>query len=414
MMIIKKRELINRIIALLFVSMIVFSRGMILGNIALKISFVCALICIFFTISDIKLSRKKIILFCACAFFFSYCCFNGLLLNDSSRYKTVIEDVVYLFLSVIAALLVLRVDRIEKIIGAFLVYLLALFVISYMITFGLSIFIDLSRLKITTISYEYFYDSPVYFPFTIVYGVGQIGALDIFRMQGFGRECGITQTIYIWAYYRCERYVKRVMPYKMLMALGIIFCFSTTGILLFFLTLFIDFFSQNERYKNRFFVVILIAILVSVLAFGGTYSFANRIKVSYADRLDNIKLGWDLLLQHPLFGVGYVKDLGFGKNDLSDICLLSSSGKIGIVGVLLFVIAILAAFCCASNKKVFFLATFGFIITAIFAQPLFKVPLMYVMFFMNYDVENNHKKTINNTFSNLSDAGGCLEKNYYN
>ena len=204
-------------------------------------------------------------------------------------------------------------------------------------------------------------------------------------MQGFGRECGITQTFYIWGFYKCRDYFSNSRVVQVLMGLGLLSCFSTTGLAILAVSYMVGFLVKNRKRNNgKLFGVIVVAGALFILLYSGTYSLSNRLEVSFADRITYIRAGIKQFIEHPIFGIGYMKRVNPG-HDMSDICLLSSIGKIGIVGILLFLLIYFAAFLNSKDKMMFLLSNSGFFITAIIAQPLFHIPMMYIMLFMDYD-----------------------------
>ena len=382
-------------VAIIFLGIIIFSRGSIFGNIALKISLLCSVISVLLSIKGGRINQKWFRVYIFCLAFFLYCFIQGMILNDSLRYPTIIENTIYWISTCTAALFVCSDKKQEKIVGKVLLFVLSAFTISYFITFALSFFVPLNALLITTIDYGYFYNTPVYLPFTLVYGTGKIMGIEFLRMQGFGRECGITQTFYIWGFYKCQDYYKNSKTIKLLMGLGVLICFSTTGLVIFAVSFIIDFIIRNRGDKsNKKKYITILLLIIFVLTCGGTFSLTKRMDLSYADRMKNITNGFSLLRKYPLFGIGYMKSLSVSPqaSDLSDICLLSSAGKIGIVGLLLFFAIYLNGLYLSTNKKEFILCNIGFLVTTVFAQPLYYVPLIYIMMFMNYYGKENNRK----------------------
>ena len=375
---------LNCIVAAFFVGIILFSRGSLLGNIALKVSLFCSIICIVLSIENNKIGKNRFCVYIVCLLFFVYCFAQGLMFN-ATGYRTVIENTVYWIFASTAALLSMTRKSTEKVIGKALIYILAAFTVSYFITALLSLVMPLQRLLLTTVNYGYFYNAPLYLPFTLVYGTGKIGNFELLRMQGFGRECGITQTFYIWAFYKCQDYFKNTKLFKLLMGLGVLVCFSTTGLVIFTVSFVVDYLLRHkkEKTKKKYYLLLLIAILF-ILVFGGTFSLAKRIEVSYADRIDNIIKGFETLSTHPVFGIGFMKSQQTTTSDLSDICFLASVGKVGLVGICLFLLIYFVALYNSTNRKKFLLCNSGFFLTTVLAQPLYYVPLIYIMLFVDY------------------------------
>lgn len=374
------------LVAIVFVVMIMFSRGTLLGNLAMKVSFFAGVACFVYAIvTKNSFDKRSAYILLSCLVFFAYCFIQGIILNSESEYHFVVENTVYWILNTVVASLILSSIGIEKCFGKVMVLVLSLSVFSYCITMLLSFVVPLESLHYFTLDYGYFYDAPVYLPFTIAYGAGKVGSFDIVRMLGFGRECGISQTFYIWAFFKCEDYFKRYRLIRLIMGLGILCCFSTTGLIIFSVS-FVAYLILNYKKGSKLAkYLILIAVIVLILLCSGTYSIANRMEKSYADRLDNMIQGVKLLLEYPIFGYGFMRPVAV-DNDLSDICLLSSMGKIGIVGLILFLSIYVIAFVMSEDKKKFIICNCAFFVTTLLAQPLYAVPLIYVFLFADYSM----------------------------
>ena len=178
---------------------------------------------------------------------------------------------------------------------------------------------------------------------------------------------------------------------RFLMGMGILFCFSTTGLVIFAVSFVAYLIFNYKKAKKLTKYLILLSVIVFILLFSGTYSISNRLETSYGDRLENILIGLKMLCDYPVFGYGYMRPVA-EYNDLSDICLLSSMGKIGIVGLILFFSVYVVAFIMSKDKKKFVICNCGFILTTLLAQPLYAVPLIYVFLFADYSKSSQENK----------------------
>ena len=367
---------------------LLYSRGMLLGNgnenIALFASATTIFLCVL-----IRPEKCKIAVLITCLLFFSYCFIQPYILG-SGNYSKVNQYFVWWIAPAVATCMALGIPRIQKWFCDALIVGLCLISISYIVTFLFSLAVGWDALRIAVIDYNYYYDAPLLFPFTIVYGSGEVGGMTIWRLLGFARESGIMQMLFTWGFFIADSNYRHSGVIKVLLALGVLACFSTTGLVIFVFAILLNILIDRQSKFisfNTLLIISTVVLLAWILLGSGSYGLSNRLSVSYIDRSTAMEYSAQYLKQAPLFGVGFMSlpdNVGVQWN----ICLLGSAGQIGYVGLLLFfTIYIVGFFACRtlSGKRCFFFANISFFLTTILAQPLFYSGLIYMFLFFDYD-----------------------------
>lgn len=340
-----------------------------------------------------KVNLRKLIIFLSCLFFFTYCFFQGFILH-TDRGTFAIEIYVLWVIPVFASLLAFQERNVQRKFCRMLILIMAFFVLSYVISFALSLVVGWDKLKLFEIDYSYFVNAPVFFPFTIAYGHGTIAGIDIWRLLGIGRESGITQTIYMWGFFVADDYFNKANIIKILMVLGLVVCFSTTGMVIFVGIQVLNLLMQRWKKLfsfNTLAITIVIVMFVYLLVAGDTFSFSYRFEMSYSDRIDAMEYAMTNLVKSPFFGVGFMRTPNVSTIQ-SDISLIASTGQIGLIGILLFLLVYLVALLNTKDKqarKKFMFSNSGFLLTTLFAQPLFYSGLIYYFLLMDYSINQN-------------------------
>lgn len=370
-------------ITLSFITMLLCTRGMLLGNKYPILALYAGIICILLTIKN-KFAYKLSVLFMIIIFVL-YCYIQGIFLNQE---KNLINNVfIFWIIEIIATYFVFMNKSIERKICRIIIIIMLFFTLSYIISFILSLILNWKSIMLGSFDYNYFYSAPIFFPMTIAYGNGQIGDFVIYRLLGIARESGIMQGFFIWGFYKVGDYFENKDMKKILLGIGVFICFSTTGIIIFLCTLIIrNLFNTNKKFFSLQNILILLIIISCILLLMGnnTFSLANKLSVSFVDRNLAINYGISNFIEHPLVGVGFLKPSLYNYIQ-TDICLIASIGQIGIVGGALFILIYVVSTFHSINKKKFLLANAGFLLTALVAQPIFYSPLMYIFLFSQYD-----------------------------
>ncbi len=398
MSIIKIRKIhLNRyeITGLFFLIMVLFTRAMLLGNISQIFGAAMGVACLI-CYRNFNIKKKNISLLLSCYLFFLYCFLNGLTLVAGSRTELIIQITIYWLLGTYIAALLLGDTKIEKYFGKGIIYILCLCVISYIISLVLGMTIGWDSIRIGMFDYKYEYISPVFFPLTVSYGEITFSAVKIPRMLSIGREVGISQTIYIWAFFKAQDYFKKSNIVKTFMAIGVFCCLSTTGLSIFVILIILNkLLSANRLYmkfsikKMIYFISAIIVVIAAIylLLKGGNLSLTTRLDISYIDRTRAFEYGFRELAKNPLFGTGFMRDVSSTTSIQQGIALISSIGNIGIVGFFLFLNTYVQGIMRAEDKRKFILCNSSFLITTLFAQPLYTSAIIYIFMFMDYSKE---------------------------
>ena len=151
--------------------------------------------------------------------------------------------------------------------------LLAFFVCSYLVSlplfFCLDIVYGLEVYGKEIPRYGYYF--AIYFPFTPATGRWTILDIQFLRLSALFRECGIAQLFYIWAFSECEHYFQNAKKIKILLFLGVIFCFSTAGYICLIaflgLKLVLSIRKNASKQQKKALLYVGIPLVVAVVAF---------------------------------------------------------------------------------------------------------------------------------------------------
>jgi len=336
----------------------------------------------------IKNNNKNATLFCSIIFWF-YCGIQSLIMN-SSNIEFSLKAIIINLAILIVFYIILSCDIINYYFFKTLIIILALFSISYYITFIFSFIVGLDKIHIFNINIEGYPTSGlVYFPFTIEYNKTLVNGVTVIRALTFFREAGIAQMFYLWGIFISGIYFNKKKIIKLILFLGMISCFSTTGFIIFIIVYLINIFLNINKYKLKS-VIAMAVIVIFTFIFMNTNGISIKDKAleSITDRTYAITQGINLLVENPLFGIGYYNgDTGTNMG----INFISSLYMIGLVGGILYLSIFIVTFIKTTNKKVFILSILPILITLLFTQPLIDSPLIYIMLLANYDINIKSK-----------------------
>lgn len=409
------RTLSGITVAMLIITLL-YSRGMLLSygneNIGLFASIVVIFLCIL-----IRPEKCKTPVLITCLLFFTYCFIQPYLLGSGS-YTKVNQYYIWWVVPTVATCLAFSIPKIQQWFCSVLIIGLCALSVSYITTFLLALAVGWDALRISEIDYGYFINAPVLFPFTTVYGSGDVGGITVWRLLGFARECGIMQTLFTWAYFVSDGRFRHGTVVKVLLAVGVLACLSTTGLAIFVFAVVLNaLINRQSKFLsfNSVFIVFVVLLLGWILLGTGSYGISNRMEVSYIDRSVAMEYSARYLEQAPLFGVGFMS-LPDNAGVQWNICLLGSAGQIGYFGLSMFLLTyVVGFFSCKTRegRRRFFLANVSFFLTTLIAQPLFYSGLIYMFLFVDYDKYGfgpemagraaNAKKAILNTGRAISD-----------
>jgi len=228
------------------------------------------------------------------------------------------------------------------------------------------------------------YEISIYFPFSISMLLGnfRFGGFELARATGYMREPGIYQILVSVSFFGLD-YLPRLRFktfWKALLGLSLILTFSTAGIGAFLAaaTYYYVFARKGVQYTTNY-----IGLLSTPFILGLGYwfvftdaKFGLMRKLSFASgtvRVGEAETAAAMFLNNPILGVGYTGGI---KTAISFISVI---GSIGLLGVILFLIVIVAP----NYKKIIRLDPILVLIippvlTALLAQPLFDKPLLYI------------------------------------
>ena len=381
-LVISKKKIILFLEACLLLTMLVCMRGMILGNLYPVFGMAIAFILCLLNIK--KKYDTSLIIFAACCVFWGYCTIQGIFLNSNSR-GYLLQIFFYWFLEGGAAYLMFQDQERKKYFCRFIIRILTFIAVSYLLSLLMGLLIGWDKIKLFDLDYNYFYKAPLLFPFTFVYGSGDVAGISIYRLLGIARESGIMQCLFSWAFFSTEKYIDRPKWTKVFLLLGLIGCLSTTGLVIFFSILALN---QITKNLNKLFsfqtlgVILVIVIAVLLLLGEGTYGFKFRWENCLYDRTIAMSYGLANFVKHPIFGIGFFRDAGLSTIQ-AEANFIASLGNIGLVGGFLFFIVYLSALIYSDDKRLFLTSNGDFFLTALTAQPLYMSPLMYVFLFSN-------------------------------
>lgn len=352
--------------------------------------------------------------------------FSGYLIMNSILNQTVglSELVKSLIINVLPIFLFLSIDegQLFTLLKSY-IKLIALLCISGIITYLLMVFIGFSisnltlfELKLNTYTGGDHYSFRLLFPFTFIYsGAAIFGGIWLPRFIGFFREPGIFQVLVITAYYLSHLYYsgKKLIILKLILALGLFLCFSTSGIVAFLLAEGIRYlFYVNINGEYRFFktlglyatiilgILFLVRILFfSDLAIGVAGKMANKSGIS---RLNSVLTSFDFLSENPLMGVGY--KYFSDSSILENVNLITAGAEIGIIGWGIFTGYIMfLLYRLFRAKSLFFFPLLVYVITIVISQPLYDKPMTVLFlgigtFFIQGDsiIRNHFVAKVNN------------------
>lgn len=168
------------------------------------------------------------------------------------------------------------------------------------------------------------------------------------------------------------------------MIIGIIGCLSTTGFIVFGISLILYMDLNKVLNRKTLAVIVLVVIVGYILFYASGTRIGDRANATIDDRTVAIEYSLQALKNKPIFGYGFYSTMG-NANIQTGVCAVASMGQIGIFGFLLWLIIFGCAFAESASKKRFLYTNAAFFITALFSQPLIFAPAMYWLLFVDYD-----------------------------
>lgn len=270
-------------------------------------------------------------------------------------------------------------------------------IISWIITVVISIIIPLESLYIFKLPLQT-YDSSgsIYFPFTILYGFMTVGSIKLPRLLSLFRESGIAQMIFIWYIFNLESYNLNTKFNKIILILGTVATFSTSGIFILFFIFALKYLIKNNNFKN-YIMALAISLFSIYILFNAPYIGIKNKMITHGEsisiRMNMVIRGIDKFIDNPL-GIGMYGDLATAN---SNINLIASMYVIGIIGVIIYItIYIFPIRYMSKNEKINYITSImSIFITGLLSQPLLDAPGLYIHFFANYENIGEKDESIN-------------------
>jgi hypothetical protein len=251
-------------------------------------------------------------------------------------------------------------------------------VVSYWITWALSLLVPIDRLFLFRIDQGYPGNAgDTYLPLTPVYGF--VSSLRIPRLLGWFRESGIFQAFLLWAYVSLPSFDLDRRWIRLLLLLGVVACLSTTGAVLLPLTVALAYLiSGRHRRSRRLAITALLLVTATVVALYapvvGLRAKSAAMPHSITDRVESTRHGLERLADHPL-GVGIYNS----SAPMAGINLIASTFFIGLIGLVLVLLTWFGPALAAPDPRRYLVAVMPLFLTFLLAQPLLDAPLMYIM-----------------------------------
>lgn len=320
--------------------------------------------------------------------FWLYCMLQSMILQDSTAtLQLTLNNFITSIIATLTYGVLLNNPKIGYNFFKVFLILLSILSLSYTVTILISLFRGFQGQYLFQIQYNgYPTSGHVYFPFSITYGEYTVTGIWLERFLSIFRESGITQIFYCWGFFMAKQYFKKYNLIRVLMALGIIFCFSLSGYIAFGISLILSF--EFRKKENRKFIIgatVLLAIVIYCLTSVQGIRIQDKYQGSIDDRIMPVTRSINILKEHPLFGTGYSNNIGSWYMNIN---FLGIASKIGIVGCILYFLPYIFSFLAAKDKKLYTSSMASLIITLLTSQPLVGACLIYALFFADYDIKN--------------------------
>ncbi len=223
-----------------------------------------------------------------------------------------------------------------------------------------------------------------YLPISTFYQqVYQVGGVILFRATGLFREPGAFQAIAAAAFAAAVLLRRPVLALLILADLAFSLSSAALLSLLSLLAYFIVIKSRQQRASGLLVIAGIITVLVALAPFFYNFEavgFKEKIAgESGQDRVVNARLGTEVLMDNPFFGIGMFNDDRYDSG-LHGHNLIAGVGVIGLVGLALMILSIALA-----ARRLHTLASFAIylplLVTMITSQPLYYgvIPLVFLL-----------------------------------
>ena len=284
--------------------------------------------------------------------------------------------------------IILANDRYNKVFFSYLTVFFAVMGLSSLLTLILSVFIPLESMRVLSFPIPW-YNCQEVWHFPLSFGsYYESKELMFLRFNGLFREPGILPAFSCWAFFYA---LHHRLPKWVLVGLtaSVVLTFSTAGIALLPM-MGVLWVALNKKMRRSARVTLVVAgvILVVAVTFLTPYiGIKQKIEShpgSFDERIRRSIDGLLLLRKYPM-GIGYWNHLETFRGDNMGITLLAQSGNIGLPGLMLVVLVYFAPlFTRSANPKPYLAAVFPILVTSLFAQPIFDLPLVYIVLLANF------------------------------
>lgn len=307
-----------------------------------------------------------------------------LLFISPNKILDAIKVFVFIFFGVVPIFILDKND--VRYFSKILIYIVCVFGVSYLITFGLILFFNIS-IELGSVSLpmtgDYIYVFDVLFPLSPVYnGMANIAGILMPRAIGFVREPGIYQMIIIISYWLQDYYrFNNDVIIKLILLSSLLFTFSTAGYIILLITFTIKYIVNFKKINYKYILLVtpvIFAAIYIVVFTSNQFSLINKFSnESGLSRLESVLTSIDIIRQHTLFGIGFhvtPSNLPIGINYIGTIA------QLGIVGSILFLLPFYYVFKCIKMKDIYlFNILITLFLTMVLAQPIYDKAIVYLI-----------------------------------
>ena len=275
-----------------------------------------------------------------------------------------------------ACLIIFSSYELTKQFTTFFVTLVGCLGFSSLLTFLIGFILPMSELVYGKLSIPTYPTGDLLVPLSLGYNQISTPWGVVYRLGGFWREVGIAQAIFCWALVVVLS--SKGLRFRKLLIMGCIggaiatqstLAYSNLALVLALYLLFIS----KVRFIHKFLLVLILSpVFLSLVWFSVTdesVGLAAKIDgVSFSDRMIAIQYALSFLSENP-WGYGMYGNSGVIRTN-AGINLIASSGALGVVGVLLYLISMAAAVYDRENMMPKLVAFLPIFLTSLTSQPL--------------------------------------------
>ncbi|KMP97143.1 hypothetical protein TU65_07695 [Bacillus wiedmannii] len=324
---------------------------------------------LFINMKLIKIEGKLLKIFLINSLYWFYLLIQSMFIQDSN-YIGILKDTIITLPVIFFFAVIFSNKKYRFNFGKNFILILYYLSISYLITLGLTFFIDIESLFLFQINIgKYFTGGNIYFPLTPIYGFMNVENFSIIKFQSLFRESGISQAFIIWAIFNLKKFKLDKKIVYVALHLGLIGTTSTAGLVTYFITLLVYIMLSKKISVGRIINILIIFLVGVLLVFKMPFfGFSNKIQ-THSDSIN----------ERTQITAGALNDIilnpfgeGIKTTDLpnSGINMLSLSEKIGLVGFIILLLTFTYPYFISQNKRGYTVSLLPILITALFSQPI--------------------------------------------